>query len=310
MTIFDLFSKRAARQAKAGTPDVYQYEELPNPFRVQVVHIWKRSLGDFSPRGTSYDAPNLWHFIENSVAEEHGLFRLGHGDDDQERTAKYFLDLDDVGRALDVIELVFRVIDKVVRPDAEYAKLNYSLQHPDKAIEELNQRFREHSIGFAYGAGEVIRVDSQFIHAEAVKPALQLLSEPGFEGPQEEFLKGHGHHRQGKQKEAINEALKALESTLKGICKKRGWAYNKDKDTAKALLDLVFSNGLVPPFLQSSFASLRALLESSIPTSRNRTSGHGQGATPVAVPDHLAAYVLHMTASSIVFLIECDKAIK
>ena len=45
-----------------------------------------------------------------------------------------------------------------------------------------------------------------------------------------------------------------------------------------------------------------------VPTVRNKTSGHGQGATPADVPEHLARYVLHMTASNIVFLVESAKA--
>ena len=40
------------------------------------------------------------------------------------------------------------------------------------------------------------------------------------------------------------------------------------------------------------------MLESSIPTGRNKLSGHGQGTTPVSVPDYLVAYMLHMTAST------------
>jgi hypothetical protein len=51
------------------------------------------------------------------------------------------------------------------------------------------------------------------------------------------------------------------------------------------------------------------MLESSVPTARNKTSGHGQGAAIQIVPDHLAAYVLHMTASTIVFLVKADEAL-
>ena len=42
-------------------------------------------------------------------------------------------------------------------------------------IEEMNQRFRENGVGYQYENDQIIRVDSEFIHAEAVKPALQLL---------------------------------------------------------------------------------------------------------------------------------------
>jgi len=44
-------------------------------------------------------------------------------------------------------------------------------------------------------------------------------------------------------------------------------------------------------------------------TVRNRQSGHGAGLTPRTIPRQLAAYVLHLTASSILFLVESEKAL-
>lgn len=49
------------------------------------------------------------------------------------------------------------------------------------------------------------------------------------------------------------------------------------------------------------------MLESSIPTGRNKLSGHGQGTTPTNIPDYLVAYMLHMTASTVVFLATAEK---
>jgi hypothetical protein len=121
-------------------------------------------------------------------------------------------------------------------------------------------------------------------------------------------MRAHKHYREGKYKEAINEALKAFESTMKAICDHRKWKYDKNKDTAKTLLEILLREELVPSYLQNAFSGLRAVLEGAVPTARNRTSGHGQGAAPITVPDYFAAYVLHMTASNIVFLIEAHKA--
>jgi len=44
MAIFDLFSKRQKR-LRGDVPDVYSYDEVPQPLRVQIVHIWQDSLG-------------------------------------------------------------------------------------------------------------------------------------------------------------------------------------------------------------------------------------------------------------------------
>jgi hypothetical protein len=145
------------------------------------------------------------------------------------------------------------------------------------------------------------------LHAEAVKPALLLLNTEDYKGPHEEFLSAYEHYRLGNNKEALTDGLKAFESTMKAICDKRRWANDPTKDTAKKLIDILFENGLIPQFWQTQFASLRSLLESSVPTGRNKLSGHGQGATPQTVPDHLTAYMLHMTASTLVFLTTAEK---
>lgn len=308
MAIRDLFSKRAARAARAGKPDVYQYEDLPRRLRVQIVHIWQRAIGDFMPHTHSrFDGgTSLWAIIEQELAEEFGVFRLGPEHDAFERLGNFFLKAE-TAQALDTIEAVFNLVDQYIRPDLHYAQISVK-QLPDDAIADLNQRFREHSVGYQYVEGQLLRVDSEYLHAEAVLPALVLLADPAFSGPQDEFLRAHKHYREGKNKESINEALKALESSLKTICAERGWKYDKDKDTAKTLIDIVLKEGLVPAYLQTAFGGLRSVLEGIVPTARNRTSGHGQGPEPKAVPVHFAAYVLHVTAATILFLVELHRA--
>ena len=168
--------------------------------------------------------------------------------------------------------------------------------------------FQEHGVGYQFESGEVIRVDSQFVHAEVVRPALALLSASAFAGAEKEFLNAHEHYRHGRYEEAIAEALKAFESAMKSICTKRKWSFNTT-DTAKQLLDACIREGLVPASLQSEFSALRSVLESGVPTIRNKQAGHGAGPVPRTIPAHLAAYALHLTAASIVFLIAAERAL-
>ena len=77
-------------------------------------------------------------------------------------------------------------------------------------------------------------MDSELIHTEIVKPALELLNQRNYAGAQQEFLKAHEHYRKGNAKEALNECLKAFESVMKAICDKRGWKNYKNA-TAKDL---------------------------------------------------------------------------
>ena len=62
--------------------------------------------------------------------------------------------------------------------------------------------------------------------------------------------------------------------------------------------------------LQNQFTQLRGLLESGLLPVRNRTSGHGQGTEPVALPKYIAEYALHMAAANIVFLVHAYEEFK
>jgi hypothetical protein len=310
MAIFDLFSKRQKR-IRGDVPDVYTYDDLPSPLRVQIVHIWKDTLGN----GKQYwdgKVRETYEFIVETLCREYGLFKLPGAKEygDREFISELFnsfLQEQDIEKALDAIELSFRVIDRLTR-DWNYLHRREADTYADNAIKELNNRFKEHGIGFQYVEGEIVRVDSELIHSEAVKPALRLLNCKKYQGAQQEFLNAYEHYRHGKNKEALNDCLKAFESTMKAICDKRGWNYNPNA-TAKNLLQVCFENELVPTFWQNQMTSLRGLLESSVPTGRNKLSGHGQGAKPTSVPDYLVAYMLHMTASTLVFLTNAEKNI-
>ena len=312
MAIIDLFSKRKKRAEKGAATDVYQYDELPKPLRVQISLIWDASIGSCGVDRFGYDLPTnkFWRFIHDCICKEKGVYALSDRSmNDQVQCHEYLLNAgtDD---ALDIIELSFRVIDRGVRdmtPQDE-ARAVVS-QSPDDAIDELNFRFREHGVGYQYADGIIVRVDSQLIHAEVVKPALSLLSGPGFEGPTEEFIRAFDHYRHGDYKEAVAEALKAFESTMKSICKIHKWPHDPNA-TAKPLLDVLFARGLVQPELQAHFAGLRSALESGLPTLSNRTSRHGQGPEPKPIPPYFAGYALHLVAANIVFLVEAHKALK
>ena len=130
-----------------------------------------------------------------------------------------------------------------------------------------------------------------------------------YEGANEEFRKAHEHYRASRYKECMNECLKAFESCIKAICTKRRWQY-KETDSINRLIDIVFDNQLIPTFMQSHFTALKSTLVSGVPTARNRRSGHGQGPTKVTVPESLATYMLHLTASNILFLAKANEEMK
>ncbi|MNP48405.1 hypothetical protein D3C76_1425250 [compost metagenome] len=91
---------------------------------------------------------------------------------------------------------------------------------------------------------------------------------------------------------------------MKTICSLRKWTY-KPSDTSNKLIEILITKELVPSYLQQQFTSLRSTLETGIPVIRNKTSGHGQGEQPVIVPEYYVSYALNLSASCILFLVEC-----
>jgi AbiJ N-terminal domain 4 len=309
MAIFPLYSKRQ-KQLRGEVPDVYVYDTFPNPFRVQVVHIWQDALGNHAEYHDQYrQVFSTYESIVQTLCREYGVFSLQertYGWDHVQELANYFLEATDPEKILDIIELTFNCIDTFTR-SYSYLHRSDADQRANDAIEELNQRFKEHGLGYQYCDSEIIRVDSEFVHAEIVKPALALLHGSEFSGAQAEFLKAHEHYRHGRQKEALTECSKALESTMKSICDKRRWPYDKHRDTSQKLIQICFDRGLIPQFWLNQFTALRSTLESGAPTGRNKLGAHGQGASVVEVPSHLTAYALHMSAAAIVFLVEAER---
>ncbi len=200
MTILDLYSKRKRRIEKSNQPEIYQYNDLPITFRRQVIHIWCSAIGAYR---SSHLGSQIWNQIHNLLTRELGLFELSSGfqTDPFEQCKEFLLNKNTpIENLLDLIELTFKFIDLVIRQklenprnlvDADFKR--YLSQQPDEAISELNHRLREHEIGYQFEGGQIIRVDSKFIHAEIVVPALGLLSDPNFTGPEQEFRSAHEH---------------------------------------------------------------------------------------------------------------------
>lgn len=304
MAIFDLYSKRQKR-LRGEVPDIYTYDKIPQNLRVQIVHIIRDAIGEHNYYDTN-EPQKVYEFIHDTLCREYGKFTLGKGYNEihQEQVLDFLLQTQVTDEVIDVIELSFKYIDRIIKNDYQRYTYNTTVKiTPDDAIAELNERFKESGIGYSFDGSEIIRVDSTYVHAEITKPTIALLWSNKFKGANEEYLKAHEHYRHGRNKECLTECLKAFESVMKSICKEKGWTYNQT-DTAKKLIQICFQNGLVPTFTQNQFTSLQNLLESGIPTIRNKLGGHGQGQTPQKVDDEMTRYGLNLTGTNIIFLIE------
>ncbi len=314
MPVFDQFSYRK-RNASGRTPDVFSYDKLPESLRVQIIHIWRDAIGPFYEY-SRYDLSETtennegWKMIHDIVAREHGKFALSARYNLNQSCEEYLLSNSSTDAALDIVELSFRYIDHVVRQMHDHERQSRGIKvSANEAIEELNLRFMRASVGYRFESGQIVRVDSELLHSEVVRPALRFLGHKGFEGPRDEFMRAHAHYRAGEMKDAIIDANNAFESTLKSICRKRRWEY-PDGARASDLLKLVRKHGLLPDYLDNSFDQLVATLKSGRPEVRNTEGAHGQGSIPRDTPAHVASYALHLAAANILFLVEAHKALK
>jgi hypothetical protein len=307
---YETFSRRQ-KALNRTTEDVFIYDDLPEPLRVQAIGIWKNFLR--AVHLPSAVPENIYEYFHIRISTELGVFELpsfimtrSHS----QAIIDYFIGAE-VGNALDVLEMLFAFALPILSSFRGDHYRDERRKMLEKAISQLNRRLLQHSVGYALldsHTPQLVRRDNEHLHSEATIPALTLLSEQGFDGANDEYRKAHEHYRHGRQKECLNECLKAFESTMKTICSRKGWTI-QPKDTAKNLIAVCITNGLFPTFLESHIGNLRSALESSIPTVRNKMGGHGQGEEPTSVPGYYAEYLLHETAVTIVFLVEASKAL-
>lgn len=302
MALFDIYSKRQ-KNLRGGTPDIFKYDKLSETLKNQIVYIMKDTVP--SNVYEDYLIDKIFGTPEYILTREYGVESLiSFNSRDEYNIIIYFKANIGIERELDIIELVFQAINVHLREEhAQYPDGYEEQATADEAIADLNARFLEHGYGYAFVGNEIVRVDSTYTHNEITKPTISLLWNEKFEGPLEEYLKAHEHYRHGRNKECLTECLKAFESTMKAICEEKGWEYSPN-DTASKLINVCFTNALVPAFMQNHINGLKQVLESGIPTVRNKLSGHGQGATPTEVDEQVARYGLNLTGSNIIFLIE------
>jgi AbiJ N-terminal domain 4 len=215
-------------------------------------------------------------------------------------------DMDEFLSAVEIGCIGLRIISKNYNDDP---KSRGAQQSAVDAIEEINGRFEQHSVGYQFENGQIIRVDSKLTHAEIIKPALVLLTAPEFSKANEDFMAAHRHYRANEFKDCVTAANRAFESMLKAICDAEKWEYGKG-DRAAELVTKVRSKGLFTHDFDRSFDAYVAMLKAGLPAVRNEAGGHGEGLTSAAVTAGIARFAINLTATNLVFLGDSYNAMK
>ena len=182
MPIWDIYSKRGKQ-----LPDVYQFETLPEPLRVQIQRIIRDMFGPLDKQQTA----EMYSMLHEALAHEYGLSVLADGTDARGRVQAFLMKTADIEHVLDAIEIAIRLTDRF--RGGRYSSV---------AIKELNHRFREHGVGYQIEGPQAIRIDSTYTHQEVVRPALTVLRASQFENAEAEFRDAHQHYRHRRYEDA------------------------------------------------------------------------------------------------------------
>lgn len=303
--MYKLFSQRK-REELGEVSDVYIYEQFPKEFRNQFLHVLDDVFTADNGGEELYiygNCVNLWQVICEEFAREKGLLAINgyYRSDINNRNAMqfYISNCNDI-EFLDLLDFICVLFLGDNKSMAQFMLFEKS----KKAIEELNYRLKQHSLGYEFINGRLIEKTNEQIHKEVIKPALNLLHNKKFKGAEQEYFQAFDCYKAGKNKDAILNAIKAFESVLKTICKEMKYPYDNEKDTAKQLLQHLTDNSFYPTYLESHLTGIRTTLESGAPTLRNKKAGHGQGQDIVDVSDEYVEYALNLVATNIVLLVK------
>ena len=311
--IFEPFFFRKRRTGKA-VPDLYKYNVAPEFLRRQICSAFDDGIGTYIVKTFLIDryAPNansIWLEIDRSCRKELVSYVQYEFDANlADRFFNYVINEKDIDQFLSAVEIGCMQLSMLSHPH-EQPQCRAAKQEGKDSIDEINQRFQQHGVGYQFENGRIIRVDSKLAHAEIIKPALSILSDPIFSNANKNFMTAHRHYRDGIYSSCIVEANRAFESMLKTICDREGWSYESG-DRVKDLVKAIKNGGLFANEFQKSLDNFVNMLNTCLSSVRNNSGAHGEGQGADPVTSRTARYALNMAAANILFLGECYQEMK
>lgn len=301
------------RENEKRQKQIYTFDELPIKLRNQIVLILKETLGEYtiennydvysSLRSTEIRTNEFWDAIYNLFCREKGILKTTSAGSTMEQCLQIII-YGSFEDAMDITELSLRLIEKAIGESDHHQHNGYN--NSEEAIEEINDRFKENSIGYQYIERMFIKIDSELIYEEITTPAFKVLRDDEYEGALNELIGAYENFKSGKFKESIVSAENAFESTLKTACYRRGLNL-KNTETANELINSVIKLGLISANEKDHLDALRKTLIYGLPRVRNNNGGHGDGETTKNIPEYMAKYALNLTATNINLIISAEK---
>lgn len=300
---FDVFSRRES-------PRHHPPGDISERLRTRILILYRDVVsgpGPWSSTESRYDTYDFWGQMHNKLQHLYGQpWLTNHHGPSPIQDAEAFLITCSVSQFFDFIELSFKldVSSRVFDVENDMVEAINAIFHLESAPYRLTEmvKVREPVEG---GRGvwirttaypQVIRFEDEVVHAEAVVPALSVLSAPHFEAANTEFRDAMEEYRKQNYGDCLTKCGSAFESTLKVLCERNGWTFDPNDTTGKLLKVVIESSAL------ESFFEQPLMLVATI---RNRlSSSHGGGSQVRAPSRQIARYSLTSTAAGIVLLVE------
>lgn len=308
--IFDVFSRRQSDQSAA------KYE-IPQTTRNRIL-LWCAEVFS-SSGGYAHDHDQrevFWNEIHRHLQYRHGRITLSknvRSTRSRMEDALDFLLSCSGDEFLDFIEYIFKVecLPNIRIPIKQLVIDLNRLFHADNLPYSVTDLVEEQTQGSASDSPfrginmitirtvafpKVIMRENEAVYANAVEPALRLLSRPKFIEANREYLQAHEDYRREDYRDVLTKCGSAFESVLKICCHSKGWPYD-EKDTAQALIRTLIQKSSLEAYFEPTLMVVATL--------RNRlSSSHGAGLKPKQVSRHIAKYALNITASAMLLISE------
>lgn len=299
MAVKNLYSNRLQPKTEK-----LEFDILPNELRIQLVYIWEQFFSQrYFPKEISDGCTKE---LVKILMKEHALEswpQTLQRSTNIHKIGIYFKKLENVEKCIDVVEIILTLIENS-------QNLITSLGYPynldynsNEVINEINDRFKLHGIGYQYLNFKILRLDSIILNSQLVEKTFTLLNSEKYKNVNTEFLTAHDHFRHKRNSDCVVWCLKSFESTIKIIANENNWTF-KENLTARPLIQLLFNNNFFPKHTDQLIINFKTFLENSISLIRNKKGGHGAGNEVNIVPDSITQYMLYITGASINLIFE------
>ena len=289
-----------------------ELEDVPHTSRFRILHVFKSQLEQFS-----YGDGRIWVQVHGALQQLHGRNALSAAWKsrsqtmlDREDDLSRFLEECEPEHYFDFIEMMFQVpsgreelgafvdvtesLNLALSLDGSPYRVTAAVFEEDDSANHQGPTFPPAPSGVV-SYPQVVKVEEDVAHAEAIAPALEILGKPHFQAGNAEFRKALVNYRKGDYAACLTDCGSSLESVLKVICSRKGLHYSEN-DTASTLIETVVPGLRMEGFFTQPWTLLATL--------RNRlSSSHGGGTQPRAPERHFAQYGLTSIAAVIVLVV-------